>query len=344
MCGDARRLAGGEDVARTGRSLDHVSVGGEAVAQRNQSGGGHGVGNRRRPRRRRAGHVVADTCRIGHCRLASPSPLLSLTDCDRNDARALPARLRRELDDLLDGWPLALGSTVEAAGATLLPVPDAFGKLKPDELGAIADVEYRAECEAGKLPAFGWYPLRRNDDDTGCIANEEQQEAALTKVCRRARCARRARRALRRSMTRRSAPLNTPCVLAQLCELIESSGGVDAVIGFSQGGELAHALADGITTLSAASQARLCFIGTYGSEVTPPHGTPPHGPHHMGPHHMGPHHMDMDPTTWDPTTWDPTTRDLWVGGARQTDHATPHHAHPPCAASRSAARGGTRVV
>ena len=52
----------------------------------------------------------------------------------------------------------------------------------------------------------------------------------------------------------------------KLCAHIDKLGGVDGLVGFSQGGELAYLVADNFWRLSSQSQKKLRFIGTFGSE------------------------------------------------------------------------------
>uniref|UniRef100_A0A7S2J677 Serine hydrolase domain-containing protein n=1 Tax=Haptolina brevifila TaxID=156173 RepID=A0A7S2J677_9EUKA len=156
-----------------------------------------------------------------------------------------------------------LREALREADVELLP-HEAPNKLAPTELGAIVDPEYRAQCENGSLPAFCWYKLT---------------DAATTPGGHRAPPA--------SDFGFRSTSADQAAAVATLCAHIKAIGGVDGLVGFSQGGELAclvaEALAAGSTSLSASTAERLSFVATFGSEdVFTQRGKPPAAiPSHM---------------------------------------------------------------
>ena len=118
-------------------------------------------------------------------------------------------------------------------------------------MAPIVDEKYRQMCEQGGLEAFCWYPLRndvkggghrvghRMGTDFEYRGTEKEMNEAVTK----------------------------------LVAHIKSVGGVDGIVGFSQGGELAYLLAEAIP---AAAKPRVKFIATFGSEdVFLERGRPP---------------------------------------------------------------------
>jgi hypothetical protein len=138
----------------------------------------------------------------------------------------------------------ALNEAIKGAGAELLALPAGFVKLETAEsMQPIVDETYRNMCIDGKLESRAWYPLVKGLDgghrappakDFDFRATAEQQAAAVKAALK----------------------------------LIEDAGGVDGIIGFSQGGELCYLIAEARASLSAAAAKRLRFVATFGAEDT----------------------------------------------------------------------------
>ena len=137
-----------------------------------------------------------------------------------------------------------LKDTLTTAGYELLKVPDGFIPLKSkEECAPIVDPEYRKMVEAGDLEAFAWYPFVKGD--TGGHRKPPFEDFEF----------------------RTTAPAREEAV-KKLVALIDKLGGVDAIVGFSQGGELAYLLCEylGRPGVSVKWSGRLKFIATFGSE------------------------------------------------------------------------------
>jgi hypothetical protein len=133
----------------------------------------------------------------------------------------------------------ALQKALKAAnpGVEMLPVPDGYHKLKTDaDLEPIEDEDYKKMCQDGELDAFAWFPLRdgRDSRDGG-----HRSKPA-------------------RDFEFRSDSADVAAAVKKLCGDIDKMGGVDGVMGFSQGGELAYLLAEGISQLK--TRDKLKFI------------------------------------------------------------------------------------
>ena len=106
-----------------------------------------------------------------------------------------------------------------------------------------ADPEYARTVLKGDLgKAYFWWPLhvpkcpeKGDKGETWRVYSKETVEVQLTAV-------------------------------RKLAEHIEKLGGVDGIVGFSMGGEMAYLLLQHLNVLSEASRAKLKFIGTVGSE------------------------------------------------------------------------------
>lgn len=118
------------------------------------------------------------------------------------------------------------------AGVTLIEPKSASVKLEKDQLRAIADEKYREQCEKGLLDAYGYYVLMPHETQPGYSADPAGIEEGLKNLA---------------------------------MEIMEMDG-VDGIIGFSQGGEIANLLRAEIGMLPTQHGKRLCFIATYGSE------------------------------------------------------------------------------
>jgi len=125
-----------------------------------------------------------------------------------------------------------LKEACEQAGVSLLEPKSAFVKLAKDQLLPIADEQYREQCEKGLMDAYGYYVLTPNDTRSGLSADPAEVKDAVQKLA---------------------------------VEIMDMDG-VDGIIGFSQGGEIANLLRAEIGLLPTQHSKRLCFIATYGSE------------------------------------------------------------------------------
>jgi hypothetical protein len=131
----------------------------------------------------------------------------------------------------------ALTKALTEANIEMLPVPDGYRKLKTDaDFAPIADEDYKKMCQDGELDAFAWFPLRdgRDSRDGG-----HRSKPA-------------------RDFEFRSDSADVAAAVKKLCGDIDKMGGVDGVMGFSQGGELAYLLAEGISQLK--TRDKLKFI------------------------------------------------------------------------------------
>lgn len=139
---------------------------------------------------------------------------------------------------------LALKKALQTRGIALDASLDGFVKLQNiEEFAPIVDPEYRKMCLNGSIEAFAWYLLR--EDSEGGHRTPPAKDFGY-----------------------RGERIEMGAAVGQICEHIDSLGGVDGIIGFSQGGELAYLVAETTWRLSAESQAKLRFIGTFGSEDT----------------------------------------------------------------------------
>ena len=137
----------------------------------------------------------------------------------------------------------ALTKALAAAKVDLLPVPDGYHKLKDkSDFNPIPDPDYKEMCLSGDLDAFAWFPLYEGPP------REVSEHAA-----------RGGHRELPASdFAFRSDPAEMSITVRKLVKDIDAMGGVDAVFGFSQGGELALLLAESAVTLR--TKLRLKFI------------------------------------------------------------------------------------
>jgi len=108
-------------------------------------------------------------------------------------------------------------------------------------MSAIADPEYRKACVDGELESFCWYPLVR-----GRSGGHRKPGA--------------------KDFEFRADPVDQKAALGRLVAHIHALGGVDGLLGFSQGGELCYLLAEAIESLDDEARLRLRFIATFGSE------------------------------------------------------------------------------
>ena len=137
---------------------------------------------------------------------------------------------------------------------------DGFIHLKTaEDMVAIHDEEYKQMCQAGDLDAYCWYSLDKHRTDGG-------HRAAGVK-----------------DFSFRSSPSSIADAVEKLIKHIDKLGDVEALVGFSQGGELAYLMAEHFGKLSVKSQQQLCFIGTFGSEDSfTKRGSPPASlPHNL---------------------------------------------------------------
>ena len=138
----------------------------------------------------------------------------------------------------------ALKKSLKQVGAELLPVFDGYHKLKsPTDFLPIVDEDYRALCASGDLDAFCWYALK--DPKLGIGSGGSRAPPA-------------------KDFGFRADPAGMKDAVKKLCAWIDKKGGVDAICGFSQGGELAYLIAEGMASL--ATRDKLKFIATFGSE------------------------------------------------------------------------------
>ena len=148
----------------------------------------------------------------------------------------------------------------------LLPLHNGSAQLSAGhEMVAIADPEYRAACESGAIEAYGWYILSPEQPARGHRAEPAKDFGYWATA------------------------YGQNAAIRALSKKIDAAGGVDGVIGFSQGGELAmllaESLAESTSELSDASRKRLCFIATFGSEDPfTQRGEPPAAPLASGLH------------------------------------------------------------
>jgi len=135
-----------------------------------------------------------------------------------------------------------LKSALEGGGAKFLPIPAGFKKLStPDEMAAIGDPEYRQTCMDGALDAYAWYPLVKGNE--GGHRAPPAEDFAF-----------------------RASPADTAEAVKQLKAMIEKANGVDAIMGFSQGGEMCYYMAEALDTLLPDHKKQLKFVATFGSE------------------------------------------------------------------------------
>jgi len=127
---------------------------------------------------------------------------------------------------------------------------DGFTKLEDGtDFDPIPDEEYKSLCRSGDIEAYCWYPIvpkekKFNHADgghraTGTDFDYQPKSAEAIKSA-----------------------------VDGLIKHIESIGGVDAIVGFSQGGELAYLLLESLSRLGSTAQNKLKFIATFGSEDT----------------------------------------------------------------------------
>ena len=108
-----------------------------------------------------------------------------------------------------------LKDVLKGGGYELLPTPDGFQKLQSaSECEPITDVRYRKMVQAGDLDAFSWYPLVKGLDGGHRTKGKDFQH--------------------------RAAQSDVTEAVTKLVDYITKLGGVDAIAGFSQGGELAY--------------------------------------------------------------------------------------------------------
>ena len=128
-------------------------------------------------------------------------------------------------------------------GVTLDASMDGFIHLKTaEDMLAIHDEEYKQLCQAGDLDAYCWYRLEKNRTEGGHRAAGFEDFGF------------------------RGSPSSIADAVDLLIKHIDKLGDVEALVGFSQGGELAYLVAEQFSRLSAKSQQQLCFVGTFGSE------------------------------------------------------------------------------
>lgn len=146
----------------------------------------------------------------------------------------------------------SLKTALERAGIELLAPKNAFIKLaSPSDFAPIVDAEYRKMCQSGDLEAFCWYPLR---DVKQSVMGHRKAPAT--------------------DFSFRGDRNEQDEAVRKLCTLIDEQGGIDAIVGFSQGGELAYLVAEALPQLRTAN--RLRFIATFGAEdVFLQRGVPP---------------------------------------------------------------------
>jgi hypothetical protein len=134
----------------------------------------------------------------------------------------------------------ALKKAVDEAKCELLPVPDGYHKLKSStDFKPIADEDYRSMCQAGELDAFAWYPLR--DPKLGKGDGGSRAKPA-------------------KDFEFRAEPSGMSTAVKKLLADIDNMGGVDAIFGFSQGGELAYLLGESTNLMKAKTKDKLKFI------------------------------------------------------------------------------------
>ena len=128
-------------------------------------------------------------------------------------------------------------------GVELLPPLPAFTKLEAnDEFGSIGDPVFREMCSSGDMTSLCWYRKIKGVEGGHRVKAEEDFEY----------------RGEKHEMEE---------AVKKLCAHIEEVGGVDGVIGFSQGGELAYLLAEAAEEgLKPATAKRLKFVATFGTE------------------------------------------------------------------------------
>lgn len=126
---------------------------------------------------------------------------------------------------------------------------DGFTKLENEsDFEPIPDQEYKDLCKNKEIDAYCWYPMvpkqamfnkKEGGKRAGSATNFAYQPSSAEAVKKG---------------------------VDALIKYIEKVNGVDAIIGFSQGGELAYFLMENMSSMTLASQAKLKFIATFGSE------------------------------------------------------------------------------
>ena len=156
----------------------------------------------------------------------------------------------------------ALKRMCELKELELLHIPNGWIKLKTDfEFMPVDDPEYREMCKSGELEAFAWWRPRDHygkygkGDPQACIGyrrgpDGEQEPLAWIPHAEEAQDA-----------------------TEKLVQYIDQRGGVDCIVGFGQGGELAMLLAEeigegesGRYNMKFSSRQKLKLIATFGSE------------------------------------------------------------------------------
>jgi len=137
-----------------------------------------------------------------------------------------------------------LKEVLKGAGHELLDAPNGWYSLKDAAASKyIADVEYRQMVMDGDLDAFSWIQI------------QDSKEGGH-------------RRAGFKDFDGRPSQADTEVSVTKLVDFITKIGGVDAIIGFSQGGELAYYLCEhlGKPDVKVPWADQLKFVGTFGSE------------------------------------------------------------------------------
>jgi hypothetical protein len=151
-----------------------------------------------------------------------------------------------ESADLASMSTVDLKKALAGKGHKLLPPVDAPLPLKSTEdLKWIPDEEYRAMCESGDLTAYAWYPFLAKGNEGG-----HRKEGV-------------------KDFEYRSTKEDQMKAAKVVVDAIDKLGGVDGIIGFSQGGELAYLVLEYLAGEDVPKYdwaKRLEFVATFGSE------------------------------------------------------------------------------
>jgi predicted esterase len=170
---------------------------------------------------------------------------------------------------------LGLTAALAPRGFAIDSQLEGYIKLESDEdLDPIIDKEYMEMCKSGEFEAYAWSRFIK------VTPEEEEEEAAPSGGGGGFGGVRRGHRIPSApDFEHLDDPQTQSLAVEKLAEHINKLGGVDGLVGFSQGGAIACLLAEAAgERLSASAQQRLRCIGVFGSEDPfTKRGVPPRG-------------------------------------------------------------------